>query len=285
MTTRALGIDVGGSAVKLAVLAARELGPVQRVPHEARGLEAVVAAVARPGLARVQDTPGVPLGVSVAGLVRDGVVIRSGNLALADAPLRQALEAALGRRVDAFVSDARALGHAARGERGDERARVALGLGTGVGGSLVVGGEIVRDTGLGHGVALAEVAREPCALGHPSCLEAFLGSRALAAEASALGLAVETAAEVDALARRGEGGARALLERAGERLARGVACVLAEAALGDEPALLALSGGVAASETLREATARALGPGVRVILSRFGADAAVAGAALAALGG
>jgi asparagine synthetase B (glutamine-hydrolysing) len=105
------------------------------------------------------------------------------------------------------------------------------------------------------------------------------------AEARALGLDVRSPRAIDELALGGDRSAHSLLERAGERLARGVRLVLDVAGVAGESAALVLSGGVASSEVLRRAASQALEPArVRVALSRFGPDAPVAGAALAALG-
>ncbi len=292
MERRALGIDLGGSAIKVVVAEGGVLGEVVRFPHEARGLESVVRAVAQAFAVACwqvrlspRDELELPIGLAVAGLVREGVVERSGNLALVEAPLRDAVEKARGRKLTAFLSDARSLGIAASIVMGPD-VRVALGLGTGVGGSLVVGGEIVRERGLGHGVLLKDVplATAPCALGHDACLEAHLGAAGLVASARKVGLGVATPRELDELASSDER-ARAVLERAGQRLAQGVEKILDESGFLGREAALVLSGGVATSQKLRDAAADRLGGRVRVSLSRFGSDAAVAGAALAALTG
>jgi predicted NBD/HSP70 family sugar kinase len=171
-----------------------------------------------------------------------------------------------------FVSDARAAGRAALEETGVETWRLALALGTGVGGALVHEGSIVRDEGLGHGVTLKGVAPTPCPLGHASCLEAFVGTPALVRAAKASGLDVSSAEELDALAH--DDRARAILAGAGERVAEAARFHFA-----GRPAMLVLSGGVACSSTLVAAVATRLA-GVRV--SQFGAFTGAAGAALLA---
>ncbi|HZU98507.1 MAG TPA: ROK family protein [Planctomycetota bacterium] len=247
----ALGIDVGGSSVKVVRLEGERVTLLARIPHQARGLDALLEV-----LVRVPITDG-PLGLAVAGLVRADVVARSGNLGLVEAPLRAALEARLGRRLDAFVSDARATGIAALAEPDLPRRVVALALGTGVGGALIEEGRIIKDEGLGHGTLAPEDAPLPCALGHARCLEAHLGAAALARKGGAA-----SAEELDRRAERGDERARAVLHDAGALLARSF----------DGPILLA--GGVAGSRALRE--------GARATLSRFHPLTAAVGAALAA---
>ncbi len=250
--------------MKVVSLEGEAVRPVARVPHSARGIEALVAAVAA-----AVPRPEQPIGLAVAGLVRGRSVVRSGNLGLADAPLAEAIERRLGVPLVAFVSDAHAVGRAALREAATEDIIIALALGTGVGGALIERGRIVRDEGLGHGTLAGEPAAAPCALGHDRCLEAHLGAAALARA-----LSVPEAATVDRLAEAGDARARAVLESAGALAAR----CLAPLARGSS-ARLVLSGGVASSPSLLRGF-RSSFPG-EVVLSRHGSYTAAAGAAFA----
>jgi glucokinase len=249
-----LGLDMGGSSLKVVSFDGTNVVSSARIPHRARGLDEVARVLA------AAVPPGETFGVAVAGLVRAGVVLRSGNLELVDAPLQGALEARTGRKVAAFVSDAHATGRAALLEQASEGVVIALALGTGVGGALMEHGAIVRDEGLGHGTDAGEEAPAPCALGHARCLEAHLGAAALA---RAGGVArVEDCAPV-------------VLKRAGELLGRALAPLIHPESKGR----LVLSGGVAASSSLLEGASSTFpGPVVR---ARFGALTAAVGAALA----
>jgi predicted NBD/HSP70 family sugar kinase len=267
----AVGVDLGGSSVKLAAWidgTPRELG---RFPHAARGME-VVSAVVEAVRRLPSEHATLPLGVAIAGLVRGGIVRRSGNLGLTDAPVAEAIGHALGRPLAAFTSDARAFGRAAALEEGPEPVRLALALGTGVGGALLDSGEIVKDEGLGHGTFLARESAAPCAVGHERCLEAFLGAAALVRAGRAAGLEIESVLALDALAARGDERALDVLGRAGRDLAEGVGVIL-----DGRDALVVLGGGVARSASIL-AAARAALPGVRVVTSRFGDHAAAIGA-------
>ncbi len=247
-----LGLDMGGSSLKVVSFDGTNVLSSARIPHRARGLDEVVRVL------EAAIPPGETFGIAVAGLVRGGVVLRSGNLGLVDAPLRDALEARTGRKAEAFVSDAHATGRAALLEEASEEVVIALALGTGVGGALLERGAIVRDEGLGHGTDAGEVAPAPCVLGHARCLEAHLGAAALA---RAGGVA------------RAEDCPPSVLRAAGELLGRALApCARASARL-------VLSGGVAASSSLLlGASSTFPGPVVR---ARFGALTAAVGAALA----
>jgi len=258
-----LGVDLGGSSIKVVRFADGACEPLGRIPHGARGAPAVLGAL----LDAIPRT-GEPVGLAVCGLVRGGSVVRSGNLDLRDAPLVALLEER-GVKLAAFLSDARAVGLAALREEGEEPIRIALALGTGVGGTLIEGGRIVLDEGLGHGTLVPEPASAPCAIGHPSCLEAHLGAAALA---RALGVA--SPLEVDRRAEAGDAAARKLLHAAGALAGR----ALASRARGLR-ARLVVSGGVASSRALLEGL-RSSAPGP-VVLSRFEGYTAAVGAALA----
>ena len=255
-----LGLDMGGSSLKVVSFDGTNVLSSARIPHRARGLDEVVRVL------EAAIPPGETFGIAVAGLVRGGVVLRSGSLGLVDAPLRDALEARTGRKAEAFVSDAHATGRAALLEEASEEVVIALALGTGVGGAVLERGAIVRDEGLGHGTDAGEEAPAPCALGHARCLEAHLGAAALA---RAGGVA------------RAEDCPPAVLRAAGERLGRALAPLVLHRSA--HPALskgrLVLSGGVAASSSLLEGASSTFpGPVVR---ARFGALTAAVGAALA----
>src|SRR5262245_23110475 len=92
LTAMLSGLDMGGSSLKVVSIEGTNVLSSARIPHAARGLEAVLSVLAR-------ALPEGPSGVAVAGLVRGGVVLRSGNLGLEDAPLRDALEARTGRKI------------------------------------------------------------------------------------------------------------------------------------------------------------------------------------------
>ena len=183
---------------------------------------------------------------------------------------------------------------------------VMLTLGTGIGGGLVLGGEIYRgSTGaaaeLGH--IVIDYDGPPCQGSCPNrgCVEAFASGTAigregmLAAEAhpeSALGRRLAADREVDGRAvteagLAGDGIAVDVLATAGRRL--GVA--LASIANAFEPDVIVIGGGAAAAGELllgparEELRSRALPPqnATPVVLAELGPDAGLIGAATMAL--
>ncbi|MFQ5696765.1 MAG: ROK family protein [Myxococcota bacterium] len=214
-----LGIDIGGTKCVAAV--GRDDGAVLaqcRIEDWTHGeVEADLAeivALARRTFQRasLEASEVTSIGVTAPGPldVRTGVVFDAPNMRGWDGvALRAALEDSLGRptRLE-NDANAQALAEWRHGAGQGARSLVYLTMSTGVGGGLILEGEIVRGA---HGLAgeLGHMAvvpgGRPCACGLRGCLEAYTGGRALAEE-----LRREAAA----------GRAATLLERAGGDPAR-----------------------------------------------------------------
>lgn len=160
-TGHALGVDVGGTGVKAALvdLATGEfVGDRVRVETpEPATPEAIADAVAGL-LAELADAhpeaEGAPVGVTVPGVVRGGVVRSAANIdhAWIGTDAVSLLAERLDRRV-AVLNDADAAGlaEARFGAARDQRGLVVLTtLGTGIGSALVHDGVLVPNSELGH---------------------------------------------------------------------------------------------------------------------------------------
>jgi polyphosphate glucokinase len=157
------GVDVGGSSIKHALVGSdgQLVTPLSSVPTpQPSSPDSLVAAIA--GLVAVAPH-GVPLGVALPSVVRDGIIHTAANLdpSLIGYPIVSRLAAATGRRV-ACLNDADAAGlaevHGGAG-RGVAGVVMVLTFGTGIGSGLFVDGRLVPNTELGHlqmGVAEAE---------------------------------------------------------------------------------------------------------------------------------
>jgi polyphosphate glucokinase len=175
---RAIGIDVGGTAVKGGVVDLRTgqlRGPVVRLPtpDPARIADVVpvIAAVART-LASSQPGAQLPLGIALSGDVRDGRHTTGVNLhdSWVGAPARDLLEAATGRPLVILNdADAAGLGEAACGAAaGVAGVVVVLTFGTGIGSAILLDGRLLPNSGFGqlpfHGrpveLLISAVARE-----------------------------------------------------------------------------------------------------------------------------
>ncbi len=141
-----IGLDIGGTKVLGVLLDAG--GTVAREarfasPHA--GVDALVATASE--IVRELDADGAPVGVGAAGLVDPTGHLRyAPNLPLVrDAPLRDALASATGHSVvvdnDANVA---ALGEATYGAAAGARDALLVTLGTGIGGGLLLDGQLYR---------------------------------------------------------------------------------------------------------------------------------------------
>lgn len=158
---RAIGIDVGGTGVKAAVvdLATGELVSPrirEKTPQPATP-EAVIEVVGRivDRLAEGgQLDPTIPAGAGLPGVVKRGRLLTAANIdkGWVDYPAQEALEARLGRPVR-LINDADAAGlaevafGAAKGVAGTV---LLLTIGTGIGSALLVDGRLLDSTEFGH---------------------------------------------------------------------------------------------------------------------------------------
>ncbi len=305
----ALGIDLGATKVVSGLVAAdgRVVRHGTRRVHGNDGPDAVLEVVVRSARECLADGPRRPaaIGIAVAAQVdpRSGTVVHAPNLGWRDVPLARQLADELGGPVT-VVNDARAATAAewrfGAGVGVDDL--FYLSLGTGVGGSAVVGGRLLE----GGSHALGEVGHltvvaggRRCHCPNVGCLEAYVGGWAIAERA-------REAAASDPPGGSGLSdlaGDRASITaetvfagyRAGDRLAteivRETVRILADGAVGIvnafNPSLLAVGGGlVAGMPEFVPAIASAVGSrcqppaaGVRVVPSSLGPSAPMVGAA------
>jgi glucokinase len=190
--TRYLGLDVGGTNTKLAVLEddgdRRQLlatATVPTGPGDPAGVLARLAAAAAELVAA--SGPVAAAGVGLPGLFDEasGRVVFLPNLpeAWTGQPVAGPLAGRLGVPV-ALLNDARAftLAESRMGAAAGCPTVVCLTLGTGVGGGVVVDGRLRfgpsgRAGELGHQVI--EVGGPPCGCGNRGCVEAFAAGAAL----------------------------------------------------------------------------------------------------------
>jgi glucokinase len=294
MTDRsAVGVDVGGTkavAVLIdgeATVLAREIveTPADDVPAVLEAMRTVATGVA--------DSTSVAIGVGAAGLVErgTGTMRFAPNIAWRNVDLHEAL-APLG--LPTFIDNdctAATVGELLAGAGRGVSDFLYAGLGTGIGGGVVSGGEVQRGAH-GFGGEIGHIIVEPggplCGCGSHGCFETVASGRAIdRIGRERLGLNGYGVVEA---ARGGNEDARAILTQVGERLGEGLAG-LANAL---DPALIVIGGGAGtgAGDLLREPAQRVLDatimgagyrPRVPIVPATFGADAVAVGAALWAL--
>jgi glucokinase len=296
--TRWIGLDVGGSAIKAGAIAADGSARVERtvpVPSQAATGEMLdLLADAVRGLA----TDGLPprLGVGVPGLLdrERGRVLQSPNLPwLAGAEVRTELAHRLALPTAAVLveNDANV---AAQGElwlgaaRGQRHALVVT-LGTGIGGGVVLDGELFVGQGLAGeiGHVVVDPAGPRCGCGARGCLETLASASAASRRARERSLPREAPGDLELLAARARAGApaeRELLAEVGADLGRGLACAVA---LLDVRTFVLGGGFSAALDTLEQGIRRGLGERaygqrvdeVKLVRASLGASAGWIGAA------
>lgn len=157
----ALGIDVGGTGVKGALVSLTDgslvSSRVRRNTPSPSVPEAVVATIAEVVRAVADEVPlsdAVPVGCGVPGVVKQGSLMTTANIdpAWLGVPAEAMIGEVLGRRVH-LLNDADAAGIAEMtfgAGRGREGVVLLLTLGTGIGSALFLDGRLVPNTELGH---------------------------------------------------------------------------------------------------------------------------------------
>jgi glucokinase len=310
---RIIGVDVGGTKL-LAGALDTDLFVHRRVQRSVSGLDQ--AALLEVTLDAVQETRELAggeveaVGFGIPSLIdrRTGRSVIAVHHALFDVPFADVMAERLGLPVfvDNDANLAALAEHRAGAARGHEHA-LLITVGTGIGGGLILGGELYRGAigaagELGH--ITIDMDGPPCHGNCPGrgCLEALASGTALAREAvriaaahpqSRLGRALADGRElagplVTELAYDGDAAAREALELIGTRLGVGIASLVNIF----DPEVVVIGGGViGAGELLlaparAEVARRALPPArdeVRIVPARFGVEAGMIGAAAFAL--
>ena len=307
-----LGIDLGATKVVSGLVAAD--GTIVRhsnrqlIPSSGPG--GVIRTVARSVYSCLGDDYPVPprIGIAVAAQVdpRTGTVVHAPNLGWRDVPLSHRLREELNAPVT-VVNDARAATVAEwkHGAGGGATDMFLLALGTGVGGSAVVGGRLLEGGSnacgeIGHITIV--VGGRKCHCPNWGCFEAYVGGWAIAERAREAVRADPTGGAT--LVERA-GGAELITAqtvfqayRAGDplsgRLVRETERFLADGAVSVvnafNPSVLVMAGGLVAGmpgfvpivESAIRARCQPPAAGARVVPAALGEDAALVGAACVA---
>src|SRR3954454_14032488 len=287
-----LGIDVGGTKVEVAsVVDGRVLEPCEAPTplSDSRALLDGIEALARQVIERDGEPEAIGVGVPSQVDFATGTVVASVNIPLEGGTLRDDLQKRFG--IPVFVdndANVAALAEAQWVEGGPARHLVMLTLGTGVGGGVIIDGNVFRGaTGLGAelGHMVIQADGLPCpgrTCPNRGCLEAYCSGSALQRASGKPGREVEVAA------RSGDAEAQGHLDDLGRWLGVGIASFVNIF----EPEHIVIGGGLGASaadlflETaIEEARSRALPAGferLTVSLAKGGRDAGVIGAGVLA---
>jgi len=262
-----IGIDLGGTKIEIAVLDSRgTMVHRSRVPTPVGDYGATLAAVARL-VADAEQMHGRARGIGIGtpgSISRNtGHIKNSNSVCLNGRNLRADLQDLLGRELR-IANDANcfALSEATDGAGAGSVIVFGVILGTGVGGGLVVNGQLLDGpngiTGeWGHNPLLLDAQRRlaaprPCYCGRVGCVETVLSGSAMAADhALANGARAQaqlTAAQIAQRAQAGEHSCIQTLERYAQNLAQALAVVINII----DPDVIVLGGGISNIEPLYE---------------------------------
>jgi glucokinase len=288
-----LGVDVGGTAIKAGavnrrgrIVAKREVATPQDGPAS---IMRTVGAIAR----ELQKEAGRALAVGVGwptplDPVR-GIVLFDNKLGSAGVNIaRMASRATTLPACIENDANAAALAEYLYGAATGAGSVVLLTLGTGVGGGIVLGGEVWhgRDGAageVGH-VKVHPGGRRCLFCGRSGCLEAYAGAQAILKRYRASGKKAEGMKDVVDAARRGE----RLAVKIVSEMAEMIGMAVADLANVLNPEIVVIGGGVARAgdilfRPIRAAVAREALPnvskGLRIVPAKLGNDAGLLGAA------
>ncbi|HLI94649.1 MAG TPA: ROK family protein [Candidatus Baltobacteraceae bacterium] len=275
---RAIGIDLGGTKIEVAVLDAKGSTLLrERTPTPAGNYDAIVASIASlVQSARCVAGGDAPVGIGTPGCTStvNGLLINSNSTVLIGKPLLADIERAIGCRVR-MANDANCmvLSEATDGAAAGADTVFGAILGTGVGGAIAVRGRVLHGaSGIagewGHNPLPwpreDELPGPACYCGKRACIETFLSGPALAREKTLHG-------EERALARYEE------------RLARALASIINVL----DPGVIVLGGGVSNVARLYRSVAEMLPSYVfsdtvrtKIVAAAHGDSSGVRGAAM-----
>jgi glucokinase len=285
-----LGIDLGGSAVKLGVCGLdgvpRTRAAIATEPE--RGAEDAMARIAAAALALIGEAGGIgACGIGVPGELDPArrVLVRANHLpGWSNVAITERLGELLGVPT-VLENDANcaAWGELRAGAGRGARSLVCFTLGTGVGGGVVIDGELWTGA-TGAAGALGHVVVDPngpeCRCGQRGCVEQYASATSVARR-----YGQGSARDAFEAADRGDAKATAAVDWACDGLAAGVANVIHIV----QPEVIVLGGGMAAAGDallgrVRAGVARRVRPawlaGVRIVCTSLGDDAGWIGAAL-----
>lgn len=193
MNTMMIGVDVGGTAIKFAlidkegtILAKKQIATNSE--NDGIGIaEDIIAMIQEEFMSKLNtEDELIGIGIGVPGPIsKDGeTVIKAVNLGWHNLALKTIVEQKLARSVY-LVNDANAaaLGEMWRGAAVGVKDLVFVTLGTGVGGGIVVNGQLVNGAHssggeIGH-IPIAAKEERICGCGNTNCLETFASATGL----------------------------------------------------------------------------------------------------------
>lgn len=187
-----LGIDIGGTGVKLGVIDdTYTILEQTKIPTLAdRPTEAIIADIAAAAEPLIKAYGPVTVGIGSPGAIhpKEGTVLQAGNLPFRNVPLARLLEEKLG--LPTFLdNDANCalIAEVTAGVCKGCQDALILTIGTGIGGAILIGGRIYY----GHNFLAGELGHftvqyngHPCGCGRRGCFEQYASATALIRQTS-----------------------------------------------------------------------------------------------------
>jgi fructokinase len=287
-----LGIDLGGTKIEIAAIdaAGGELlrERVATPQGDYAGTLAAIATLVRGAEQKLGAEGTVGIGIPGAESKATGLIKNANSTWLIGKPLRHDLEAQLGRPVR-IMNDANcfALSEATDGAAAGAEVVFGVILGTGVGGGIVVRGQLLTGVNAiagewGHNPMPGEHHRPACYCGRKGCVELYLSGPGMARDHRQQGGAALTPEQIVAQAATGDAECEATLARYEQRLARALATVINVV----DPEVIVLGGGMSNIDHLYAGVPALWGAHVfsdrvdtKLVKAKFGDSSGVRGAA------
>lgn len=304
-----VGVDLGGTAIKVGICDAegKLLHTFEGPTEVPKGLDSIVDNIGEYIRHLVKESPydwnqvaGIGAGIAGFTNVEKGVILFAPNLRFKDVPIRSILEERLGKpvRIDNDANVA-ALGEVWSGAGKGIDNCICYTLGTGVGGGIVINGNVIRGfTGLagelGHMAVIPDLEAIQCGCGKMGCLETVSSATGIIrmandaverGDCTSLSL-LENIMAKDVLhaAKAGDEVAARIISRAAYYLGKAMAAV----AVTLNPERFIIGGGISKEgeflfeqirETFMKLTPDPFAYGVSIIPAELGNDAGIIGAA------
>ena len=291
-----IGVDLGGTKIEVIALAADGSTRLRRRIATPRGDYAATLAAVAGIVAGVEHELGQPgtVGVGIPGAesLLSGLIKNANSTCLNGKPLHADLQTLLQREVR-LANDANCFALSEAGDGAGRGAEVVFGviLGTGVGGGIVVRGQIVRGANAiagewGHNPLPLPVADDlplpACYCGRSGCIETYLSGPALARDHADRTGELLDPSQIAARATAGDPACEATLQRYEARLGRALAGIINIL----DPQVIVLGGGLSTLDRLYRNLPACCGPHVfsdvfqtRILPPRHGDSSGVRGAA------
>lgn len=248
-----IGVDLGGTKIEAAAFDGRQMLARRRIPTPSGDYMATLMAVA--GLVEALENElgrrgSVGVGTPGVESAQSGLIKNANSTCLIGKPLKRDLQALLQREVR-LANDANcfALSEAVDGAGSGAEAVFGVILGTGVGGGIVVRGELLVGANAiagewGHNPlpspTSGEVPAPACYCGRNGCIETWLSGPGLTRDHAAVTGAALAPEAIVASAAAGDVACEATLQRYEDRLARALAGVINLL----DPQVIVLGGGL-----------------------------------------